>query len=222
MLLPKQRQKKTYMAKLQPGSKVCLWILVHNSVESLLLVLVQCGIDIVETRRLDIVEMVGKNDSIQHRIHCTSTSTWKELEMKKYKKIFTVKTKIKTTGLHIISTGAHFLTLWAATKWEEGKSINISLVKMDKRRASKFRRTIDKQKNVRTIAEQHGSSVVPCLKHLILKEDLRDTFQRSGIKQIAHSAIRSHEVPDFIHHLLVMLWNPVCTAVLLVCNLGDP
>ena len=72
-----------------------------------------------------------------------------------------------------------------------------------------------------TIADQDGSSVVPCLEHHILKVHLGDHFNRCRIEKVAHGSISGLEVPDRVHHLLVLLWDPVRRPELVVRDLGN-
>lgn len=62
----------------QPGSHVRLRILVLDGVESFFLVALQRFLDIFEAGWVNVVQVVGKNDGVLHRVHSTSSTAWEE------------------------------------------------------------------------------------------------------------------------------------------------
>lgn len=77
----------------------------------------------------------------------------------------------------------------------------------------------NQQEKLRTIADQNGSTVVPCLEQHVLEVDFRDTVNVGSIKEITQSSICCLEVSDRVHHFLVLLRDPVRGFELVVCNL---
>jgi hypothetical protein len=63
--------------------------------------------------------------------------------------------------------------------------------------------------------------VVPGVKQLILKKDFGNSFIGCSIKQITHGAKRNLEVADRIHHLVVLLGDPVRATKILIGKLSD-
>lgn len=76
-------------------------------------------------------------------------------------------------------------------------------------------------KSRRTISNQDGATMVPCLKQLVFEIHLGDTLDWSNVKQIAHGAVRGLEMTDRIHHSLVLLRNPIRAIELLISNRGN-
>lgn len=63
----------------QLGGRVRLGVLFLDILESLGLVPVQGRLDVLETGGLDVVDVVGEDDSILHGVHGTRSATWEEL-----------------------------------------------------------------------------------------------------------------------------------------------
>jgi len=63
--------------------------------------------------------------------------------------------------------------------------------------------------------------VIPCLEKLVLEGDLGDLFDVGRIKQVSHGAICSREVTNRIHHLLVILSDPVRGSDVFIGDRGE-
>lgn len=63
----------------QLGCHIRLRILVLDSVESFFLVTLQRLLDIFEAGGVDVVQVVGKDDCVLHRVHSTGSTAWEEL-----------------------------------------------------------------------------------------------------------------------------------------------
>lgn len=71
------------------------------------------------------------------------------------------------------------------------------------------------------IADQNGSPIIPSIEQHILKVDFRDAVKRCGIEQVTKDTVGGLEVTNRIHHLLVLLRNPVRGLELLVGDFSD-
>lgn len=76
----------TYMSIDEFGGDVRLWVLVLDGVVPFVLVFAQCLCDIIKGGGLDIIQVVGEEDCILHRVYCAGTTAWKELKKKKKEK----------------------------------------------------------------------------------------------------------------------------------------
>lgn len=70
--------KFSYMSKNEFGADMRLRILVLDSPKTLLLVITQRCLDVVETGGFDIVDVIGKDDCVLHCIHCSCATAWEE------------------------------------------------------------------------------------------------------------------------------------------------
>ena len=70
----------TYVSVDEFGGHVRLWVLVHDGFEPLVLVIAQCGLDVVDSSGLDVVQMVGKEDSVLHGVDCTGSTACEDLK----------------------------------------------------------------------------------------------------------------------------------------------
>lgn len=70
----------TYVSIHQLGTDVRLRILLLDRFEALFLVLIQCGLNILMTRWLDVVDVVGDENCVLHSIDSSCSGAGKELE----------------------------------------------------------------------------------------------------------------------------------------------
>lgn len=61
------------------GGHVRLWVLVYDGVEPLVLIIAQCGLDVVERSWFDVVQVVGEEDGVLHGVDCTGSTAWQDL-----------------------------------------------------------------------------------------------------------------------------------------------
>lgn len=71
---------RTYMSIDEFGGDVGLWVLFLDGVISFILVIAQCLCDIVEGGGFDIIQVVGEENCILHRVYCAGTTAWQKLK----------------------------------------------------------------------------------------------------------------------------------------------